>query len=269
MLILPIVNKRKILNVEVKLKNAQKIRCGVCYDDAAESEIIVNREKYSESSFHKSKEENAPTDFIRSKSILYPRNFLVTTKEERDSTLYDVYEVSQPPKKVNAGLDKLYGKAITDLQKEIPGSKNRGRYVSFSALGIGDNLTDEKIALLQKIVKEERNQSIWSKRFREAGISDLHETVDFINNFEYTILSEQTIPEDSLQDTLKALEAINTRDYRNLNNFYKMAKSNTDIITKISYINKVIYDKPLSLISNTNAKRLIKKKDEIEYNKAA
>lgn len=98
MLVLPIVNKRRVMNVQIRLKNAEKIRKGVAYDDAVESEIIVNREKFSESSYSTSKDENAPIDFIRSKSILYPRNFLVTTKEENDSNLYDVYEVSQPPK---------------------------------------------------------------------------------------------------------------------------------------------------------------------------
>ena len=48
MLILPIVNKRRVMNVQIRLKDASKVRRGVCYDDAGESEIIVNREKFSE-----------------------------------------------------------------------------------------------------------------------------------------------------------------------------------------------------------------------------
>ena len=55
MLILPIVNKRRVMNVQIKLKDASKVRKGVCYDDAGESDIIVNREKFSESSFKNSK----------------------------------------------------------------------------------------------------------------------------------------------------------------------------------------------------------------------
>ena len=47
MLILPIVNKRRVMNVQIKLKDASKVRKGVCYDDAGESDIIVNREKFS------------------------------------------------------------------------------------------------------------------------------------------------------------------------------------------------------------------------------
>ena len=271
MLILPIVNKRRVMNVQIKLKNAEKVRRRVCFEYANESEIIVNREKFSDSSFKEVKDDAAPTDFIRSRSLLHPRSFLVTTKEENDSKYYDVYEVAQPPKKVNNSLDRLYGKAITDMRKEIPGVKGRGRYVSFEKLGLDKYLTDDKIASLQRIVKEERDSSRWPELFHKAGIADLGDTVDFINTFECTVLSDNTIPEDSLQDTLKSLEAINTRDYRNLKNYYEMAKTNTDIYTKISYINKIIHDKPLTLIQarTSEQKQLIKKKDEVEKNRAA
>ena len=268
MLILPIVNKSRVMNVEIRLKGASKIRRHVHFDDASESEIIVNREKFSDSSLHNSKDENAPIDFIRSKSILYPRNFLVTTREDSTTSKYDVYEVSQPPKKVNANLDKLYSKAITDLRCEIPGHENRGRYVSFQDLGIDEHLQDDKIASLQRIVKEERDSSRWSKRFQEAGIMDLEDTVDFFHSFECTLLEDTSIPEDSLQDTIKALSVINTRDYRNLKNYYRMAKTNTDIYTKISYINKVLYDRPLPL-GRMNHKQLVKRKEEGEYSKVA
>ena len=263
MLILPIVNRNRVMNVEIRLRNARKIKTDVFYRDANESDIIVNREKFSNSTFRDSKEENAPTDFIRSKSILYPRNFLVTTKQRTDSRNYDVYEISQPPRKVNDSLDKLYGKAITDLRKKIPGVKNRGRYVSFEKLGMSEYLTDEKIAKLQRIVKEERDQSKWPELFEKEGIADIGSTLDFINNFECTVVSDTTIPEDSMKDTLKSLEIINTRDYRNLNNYYKMAKRNADIYTKISYINKIMYDKPLTLIQSEKQKQLVKKQNEV------
>ena len=263
MLILPIVNRNRDMNVEIRLRNARKIKTDVFYRDANESDIIVNREKFSNSTFKNSREENAPTDFIRSKSILYPRNFLVTTKQRTDSRNYDVYEISQPPRKVNDSLDKLYGKAITDLRKKIPGVKNRGRYVSFEKLGMSEYLTDEKIAKLQRIVKEERDQSKWPELFEKEGIADIGSTLDFINSFECTVVSDTTIPEDSMKDTLKSLEIINTRDYKNLNNYYKMAKRNADIYTKISYINKIMYDKPLTLIQSEKQKQLVKKQNEV------
>ena len=270
MLILPIVNKNRVMNVEIKLKNASKVRSRVYSDDVQESDIIVNREKFSDSSFRESRDEAAPTDFIRSRSILHPRNFLVTTKQENDTNLFDVYEVAQPPRKVNSSLDKLYGKAITDLRKEIPGVKGRGRYVSFEKLGLGKHLTEDKIASLQKIVKDERDSSRWPELFKKAGIADLKDTVEFINTFECTVISDTSLSEASLQDTIKQLEVINTKDYRNLRNYYNMAKTNTDIYTRISYINNIIYDKPLTLIqTEKQAKQLIKKKDEVDYKQAA
>ena len=269
MLILPIVNKnpindrKRIMNVAITLRNAKKIRTDVYLNEAEESDIIVNREKFSNSIFKDIREENAPTDFIRAKSILYPRNFLVTTKQRTDSKNYDVYEVSQPPRKVNTSLDKLYGKAITDLRKKIPGVKNRGRYVSFEKLGMDEYLTDEKIAKLQRIVKEERDQSKWPEMFEKEGIADIGNTLDFINNFEFTVVSDTTIPESSLQDALKALSVIKTRDYKNLNNYYKMAERNADIYKKISYINKIMYDEPLTLIQSERQKQLVKKPNEV------
>ena len=46
MLILPIVNKNRVMNVHIKIKSAEKIRQKVSFNDAKESEIIVNREKF-------------------------------------------------------------------------------------------------------------------------------------------------------------------------------------------------------------------------------
>lgn len=283
MLILPMVNKKKVLTLLLELKDAEKIRTGVHYDDTSESEIIVNKEKFTESTFKDSKSVSAPIDFIRSKSLLHPRNFLVTTKmakvekvstitrEVEDTLAYDVYEVGKPPKRVNESLDNLYGKVIKDLQNEIPGTDGRGRYVSFEDLGVDKYLTDEKIARLQKIVREERDESLWPKLFEEAGIADLKDTIDFVNNFKCTILDDATIPEESLQDTLSVFSILKTRDYKNLNKYYRIAKSNTEIYTKISYISKIIYDKPLTLIQINEAKhkQLIKKKDKVEHVQAA
>lgn len=269
MLILPIINKNRVMNVQIKLKSAEKIRHKVAFEDAKESDIIVNREKFSDSTFKDSKDIKAPLDFVRSKSLLHPRDFLITTKEESSSTYYDVYKVAQPPKRVNESLDKLYGCVLTDMRKEIPGTK-RGRYVSFKKLGIDEHLTDDKIAALQRIVKEHTEDS-WPELFKKEGIADLKDTIDFINNFDCTVISDTTIPETSLQDVLKTLEVINTRDSRNLRNYYNIAITNREIYTKISYINNIIYHKPLSLIKSENQKQkqLIKTKEESEYKKVA
>lgn len=270
MLILPIVNKNRILNVHISLKNASKIRRRVSYNDTNESEIIVNGKKLSESIYNNSKNYNDTLNFIRNNSLLYPRSYLITTKEERNSNLYDVYEVAPPPKKVNESLDDLYGRVITDMRKEIPGSNN-GRYLSFAQIGLDKYLTDEKIYKLQRIVKDVRDTSKWPALFEKEGISDLSSTLDFIRNFDCTVVTDTTIPEASLQDTLKALDVIHTRDSKNLKNYYNMALSNRDIYAKISYINNIIYNEPLNLIQSKSQKekRLIKKKEEVEYRNVA
>ena len=268
MLILPIVNRNRVMSVQIKIKNAEKIRTEVRFDDADESEIIVNTEKYSESSFYNNKDKTAPIDFIRSRSLLYPRNYLITTKERDNSKFYDLYEVSQPHRKVNDGLDELYSKAITDMRKEVPGH-NRGRYISFKELGIDKDLTEEKIGIIQRIVKEEQDKSKWPKLFEEAKVSSIIDTINFINTFDAKVIADTTIPEDSLNDVLKSLEVINTRDSRNLRKFYNTALDNRDIYAKLSYINKLVYNKPFLIkTKNEKYKQLIKLKNESEHKNA-
>lgn len=270
MLILPIVNKNRILNVEVRLKSADKIRTGVKFSDALESEVIVNGRKLSESTYKDVKSDKAALDFIRNNSLRYRRNYLITTREESSSSYYDVYEVEQPYRKVTDGLDNLYVSAITDMRKEIPGIK-RGRYLSLQKLGVGDHLTDEKIARLQDIVRNVRDTNEWPVLFEKAGVADLVDTLEFIKQFDCTVVGDTTIPEDSLHDLVNALKKINTRDSRNLTNYYDMALSNRDIYAKISYVNKIIYDKPLTLIQSKRQKekQLVKVASQKDNGKAA
>ena len=269
MLILPIVNRNRVMSVQIKIKNAEKIRTEVRFDDADESEIIVNTEKFSNSLFFNDKTKTAPLDFIRSRSLLYPRNYLIITKERDNSKYYDLYEVGQPLRKVNDGLDELYSKAITDMRMEVPGH-NRGRYISFKELGLDKDLTEEKIGKIQKIVKEETDRNKWPKLFEEAEVSSIIDTINFLNTFDAKVISDTTIPEDSLNDVLKALEIINTRDSRNLRKFYNTALDNKDIYAKLSYINKIVYNKPFLIkTKNEKNKQLIKSINESEHKNAA
>ena len=270
MLILPIVNRNRILNVEVKLKTADKIRTGIKFSDAGESEVIVNGKRFSESSFKDTRTDGAALDFIRTNSIRFRRNYLITTREEASSSVYDVYEVEQPLKKVNDGLDNLYTSVITDMRKEIPGNK-RGRYLSLEKIGVGDHLTDEKIDLLQDIVRSVRDTREWPTLFERAGIADLADTLEFVKQFDCTVVDDTTIPEDSLQEIVNALKKLNTRDSRNLVNYYNMAMSNRDIYAKLSTVNKILYDKPLTLIQSKRqkTKQLVKSMGENNNGQAA
>ncbi len=270
MLILPIVNRNRVLNVEVKLKTADKIRSGIKFSDAGESEVIVNGKRLSDSSFKDIRTDGAALEFIRTNSMKFRRNYLITTREESSSSVYDVYEVEQPPKKVTDGLDNLYISAITDMRKQIPGNK-KGRYVSLEKLGVGEHLTDEKIKLLQDIVRDVRDSGKWPILFERAGIADLPETLEFIKQFDCTVIEDTTIPEDSLQEMMESLRKLNTRDSKNLVNYYNMAISNRDVYTKLSTVNKILYDKPLTLIQSKRQKQkqLVKSMGENSSGKVA
>ena len=275
MLVLPIVNKGRVMNAELKIIGASKIREDVCYSDIGPGDIMSNRIKFSESSFKKSENDNAPLEFVLYSSLNRKRRFfLVTTEKRTDSNTYDVYEVPQPPEVVNNkntnGFEKLFSKKIIDMQKEIPDSPKRGRYVSFEDLGMNEVLSDDKIAKLQRIVKE-YPKSEWPKLFEEAGIMGITKAIEFIKCFECTIISDTTIPEESLQETLTAMSSLNTRDHRHLNRYYRMAKGNANIYKRLSYANKLVNGEPLTLIrAKGNPKQLIKKKGEvIEFPRAA
>ncbi len=248
MLIVPIVNRNRILNVQISLKDLEKVKSDMDFMDALESDIVVNGQKFSESSLKNSKEENiSSVDFIRHHSMIYKDDYFITTRRASDSDLYDVYQMTVPIHKVSDGLDNLYGSVITDIRKEIPGIV-RGRYISFEKLGVFDHLTDEKIARLQEIIKEEKNQARWPQLFKQAGISDLPETIEFINLFDCTIISDTTLPEDSFKDLLTAFAPLNSKDSRNLKNYYDMALANQELYGKLLYINKLLYNRPLDLI---------------------
>ena len=267
MLILPIVNRNRVLNVEVKLKNSEKIRTNVYLEDTKESEVIVNGKKFTDSSYNSgSNDEYGVVDFIRNASIRNKGDYFITTRENSSSKLYDVYEVAHPYKKVHPSLDNLYASVVMDMRKEIPDIK-RGRYLSLEKIGLDKHLTDEKIQRLQQIVKEEKDQSRWPVLFKEAGIMDLCETLDFINMFDCTVISDTSLPEDVLESTIKALEPLSTKDYRNLSNYYKMAKENKNIYSKLSIINKAIYNKPYTLIQNKTKKQkqLVTTMDNIQH----
>ena len=267
MLVMPIVNKGRIMNVEVSLKNVSKVRHNVYYEQASSSDIFLNRAKFSTSSFanyEKDQKAQASMDFIRARSLLNSGKLFVTTKNRRNSKFYDIYSIPFIPKKVNDSLDELYGRALLDLENEIPEAQKRGKYLSLKELKLDGYLTDDKILSFQQMIEKEKDSSNWSKLCKSKNILNLEEILEFLNNFEWVLLTEHSIPEESLKDTLKSLEAIHTRDYRNLKKYYEIAESNALIYMRLSYVYKIIHNKPFALIqAQKEKKEFIKRKDEV------
>lgn len=253
MLVLPIVNRGRVMHVKVSLKDAEKIHNSVILEGTKESDVIVNQQPFSESSYLYDKEDSSVVNFIRNTSLISQNDFLVTTREESESNRYDVYQVKQPPKFINSALDNLYASAITDMRKEIPNVK-KGRYLSFEKLGLGDYLTDEKLSRLQQIIRTERNSSRWPQLFEQAGIADIPRTLEFLNHFDCTIISDTTLPEETIQTSIAAMEPLNTQEYRNLKKYYQMAQSNQDIYSRLSIAYHSIYNRPYRLIMSEKQK---------------
>lgn len=269
MLVLPIINRNRILNVSVSYKEATKIRVDVELENTLPSDIIVSGKSFNSSAFYDSKDKKNIIEFIRNNSILYRRSVLVTTKNRSDSSNYDVYDVGVAPRKINRATDMLYIRAILDLEKELPGVV-RGKYLSFEELGFGEVFSDEKISRLRSIVTSNPTSS-WEKLFRENALMDMIETLEFLKSFDCTVVSEASIPDETMQQVLVSFGKICSRDTKSLNKYYSMAEENRDLYAKMSYVSKLVYGKPLDLIQSESQKnrQLIKKDENWESKKSA
>ena len=255
MLVLPIVNHGRIMHVKISLKDAEKIYNSVILEGTKESDVIVNQQLFSESSYLDDKENNSVVKFIRNTSLVSRNDFLVTTREEAESNRYDVYRVKQPPKFINLALDNLYASVITDMRKEIPNNNVKPHYVSFEKLGFNEALTDEKIARLQQIVQEEKERSRWPRLFEQAGIADIPYMLEFLNHFDCTVISNTTLPEATLQSILALLEPTQISVYKEASKYYKIAKSNEKIYDKLKVAYHSIYQGPYRLIMSEKQKK--------------
>ena len=266
MLILPIVNQGKVFNVQISLKNARKVQSKTRFQDAKESEVIVNGKKFSDSSFNN----DQVVDFIRFNSLNTPRNYLVTTRNFQDQEYYDLYEVGLPPSKVNDSLDSLYLNAITDMRKEVPNKNRKGYYVSLDQLGFNEYLTDDKIDKLKSIVASVRNTESWPVLFEQAGITDVISTIGFLNQFDCTVVPGSTIEENYLKGLLDSFEKIHSRDYKQLNRYYNIAKDNHNVYKKLSRVYSSMYNEPYRLIQSQKQKaKTYKKTKNYNHNNAA
>lgn len=243
------------MHVKISLKDAEKIYNSVILEGAKESDVIVNQQLFSESSYLDDKENNSVVKFIRNTSLVSRNDFLVTTREEAESNRYDVYRVKQPPKFINLALDNLYASVITDMRKEIPNNNVKPHYVSFEKLGFNEALTDEKIARLQQIVQEEKDRSRWPRLFEQAGIADIPYMLEFLNHFDCTVISNTTLPEATLQSILALLEPTQISVYKEASKYYKIAKSNEKIYDKLKVAYHSIYQGPYRLIMSEKQKK--------------
>ena len=268
MLVMQILNTGKdginrIYNVKIALKGASKVKKSTSLRGFGESDIIVNGSSFNNSIFNtKNHDESVVVNYIRGKMYnSSKKDFLVTTRSNSDSKLYDLYNVSIPAKKVTSGLDRLYGKAIIDMQKEIP-NINKGRYVSLLDLGICDHISDEKIDMLKYFVDKARNEDELNYLLLTNNLGNIKATIDFIKQFDFTIISEATIKEDDFNKVLSSLNYTSSRDARNLKRYYNIAKDNKDCYESLSKINRILYGKSINLIQKREKSKVLVKGTE-------
>ena len=82
MLVLPIVNRNRVMNVQVSLKDAEKLHNSVVLENTKESDVIVNQHNFLDSSYEQDKEDNSVVNFIRNTSLISQNDFLVTTRKQ-------------------------------------------------------------------------------------------------------------------------------------------------------------------------------------------
>lgn len=253
----------RIYNVKIALKGASKVKKSTSLRGFGESDIIVNGSSFNNSIFNtKNHDESVVVNYIRGKMYnSSKKDFLVTTRSNSDSKLYDLYNVSIPAKKVTSGLDRLYGKAIIDMQKEIP-NINKGRYVSLLDLGICDHISDEKIDMLKYFVDKARNEDELNYLLLTNNLGNIKATIDFIKQFDFTIISEATIKEDDFNKVLSSLNYTSSRDARNLKRYYNIAKDNKDCYESLSKINRILYGKSINLIQKREKSKVLVKGTE-------
>lgn len=270
MLILPIVNKNRILNVRVSLKGVEKARHGVNIADIFESDIIVNGRAFSKSYFSDSKDPKAMVDFIRNNLVSQNRGYSVVTKRALDTKTCDVYEVDVPPAKVSDVFDLLYSKALLDMQKEVPGVV-KSKYLSLKNIGFDSIFSDDNVRKVRKIVSNVYDRNYWMGMFQEEGLTQMLQIINLMTLFDFVILSEASILESQMVEMISSFDKINSKDTKNLNNYYNMALDNRDIYGKMSYVSKMVYDRPLDLIQSSVQKRNAQliKTSERELNQVA
>ncbi len=268
MLVMQILNTGKdgvnrIYNVKVSLKDATKVKENTSLKGFGESDIIVNGSSFNNSIFNtKNYDGNVVTNFIRSKSYNTSRkDFLVTTRSNSNSELYDLYNVSIPSRKITGGLDNLYGRAIMDMQKEIPNIR-KGRYVSLRDLGVTDHITDEKIELLKQISAKATTEEELNYLLTINNLGNLKNTIDFIRMFEFTIISEATIKEEEFNKVVNSLIPTFSKDVRSLRRYHQIACDNKESYEKLSKVNRILYGKSINLIRKKEKSKVLVKGSE-------
>lgn len=256
MLVIPIVNRGRILNIRFRLKYCRKVKEKVKFDDIHASDIVVNNISFSTSSYQTEQiTASVIMKFIRNHSIMNKNSFYVSTKKGSDSDFYDIYEINYPLNKITDSLDDLIGSVILDLKNEIPG-REKGRYIDFDKMRITDHITNEKLEKLSFVANHV--DSHYHDAIVENDLQDLIDTLNFLNLFDCEVIEKSSIKVEEFQKILKFLSTIHSKDFRGLSNYYDIALANQEAYSKISRLYHIVYNDSFNWIKSNKDKVKIK-----------
>lgn len=261
---MPIVNTNRILQVEIGFKNNSKFHKEINYENIKPSDITVGYTSFQNSIFNtKNQSPNDIVEFIRNANIHSSTEVLISTKQANDEPTYDIYKLDIPPKKITTGLDNLYGSILLDLKNEIP-KVTKGKYIDLEKINVTKHITDEKLELLQLIASNAKYgiSSNYRKIIEDNNLIDLIETLEFLNLFYCEIIPKSSIDIETYEKVLKSMKAINSKEYKDLNNFYTMAKNNEKAYYRLSKLYNIVYNEPLHWIHNSKEKVKTKNTDK-------
>ena len=251
MIVLPIVNRERILNVEVTLKDVSKVGSKTRDFNINSSDIIIHNKKYNDSFYNKNvATSKSVMKFLRENGKIGKSNILVTTKND-DKGLFDIYDVKYPTDKVSDGLDNLIGTLLLDLKNES--SSQKGRYLDLYKLGVFDIITEKRLTDLEFLSKN-MNQVNIAKYVEEHDLRCLFKLIQSMDMFNFKVINKSVISLDKFASFTDFLEPTNSKDYNSLVNYYNLANNNKNEYSKLSYIYKIINNKPLNLIQTSKEK---------------
>lgn len=250
MIILPICNRERVLNVKVELKKARKVAKKISDFNVDESDVIINGYKYSQSHFSNSTATpKSIMQFIRTNSKTGKSNILISTKAE--DGVYDIYELEGLGEKVSDGVDNLIGTLILALKNES--STQKGRYLDLEKIELFDDITLDKVKELEFLSKNMDKLNI-AKYIEDHNLRGLFKLLQAMDDFDFTVLRNSKMDEKKFIEFIGFFEPTNSRDFNDLKNYLEMAKNNQREYSKLSYLNKIVNNKPLDLIHSSKSK---------------
>ncbi len=266
MIIMPILDKDKIYNVEIKLKDYFEDQNLGVFEKHYESDLIVNGQNYNDSSYNaKNANLNSLVNFIRNNTIYMRSSYVLTSRRNEQGKMY-TYRIPAPPRKVTEGLDCLYGNIIQDMKKSIP-QNEKGRILSLKKLGVTDHIMEKDLKLVRKSTESSYITDKNDPRLKEKELYLLFATIEFLDLFDCTVLEDSTMDLKEFQSIQKAFLEFNSEEGRKINKYYHTALENANEYRKIQFLSKIMTGETFYWIKRGESKVKIKSIEDGKWTK--